>query len=155
MGQIAFAKVRKKNNYSNFSATFSSFSFAPASLPAFLSAKWLNDVDTPHPSLKSLGMPLHRGNESQWGVGLTLHSPFTDPSLKSPWGIQGTQRKLTDSLLRAHRKPASCSSLVRRERTLSPQGADCQSDRHGLRVCFKWIASQSKVKGEGLVSKYC
>jgi len=33
-GAIAFAKVRKKNNYSNFSATFSSFSFVLASFPA-------------------------------------------------------------------------------------------------------------------------
>ena len=38
-GAIAFAKVRKKNNYSNFSATFSSISFVPTSLTTFHSAK--------------------------------------------------------------------------------------------------------------------
>ena len=36
---------------------------------------------TPHPSLKSLGKPLYKRAEGQWGVGLTLHSPLPHPSL--------------------------------------------------------------------------
>jgi hypothetical protein len=73
--------------------------------------------------------------------------PFTHPTLTphSPHrNQQGTQRKLTDWLLLAHRQSASCSSLFRREqlqrhtltvvrelwfrkeRTASPSGTDWQ-----------------------------
>ena len=37
--------------------------------------------DTPHPSLKSLGMPLWKGLESWWGALLAPHSPLPHPSL--------------------------------------------------------------------------
>ena len=77
---------------------------------------------------------------------MTLHSPLTEPSLKSPRNQQGTQRELTDRLLLAHRKASSCSLLVRKEQTLIPQGADWQSDRQGLTVCINEIGDKSRFK---------
>jgi hypothetical protein len=100
-------------------------------------------VTTPHPSLKSLGKPLQRGAESQWGVYLTLHSPYTDPSLTSSKPTRNA-KEANGQLLLAHRQSASCSSLFRREqlqrhtltvvrelwfrkeRTASPSGTDWQ-----------------------------
>ena len=67
----------------------------------------------------------------------TLMMPITPHS--SPQNQQGTQRKLTDRLLLAHWKSDSCSSTIRREQTLIPQGAHWQSDRQGLTVCIKEI----------------
>ena len=101
-------------------------------------------VTTPHPSLKSLGKPLQRGAESHWGVVMTLHSPYTDPSLKSLKRQTRNAKEANGQLLLAHRQSASCSSLFRREqlqrhtltvvrelwfrkeRTASPSGSDWQ-----------------------------
>ena len=47
-----------------------------------------------------------------------------------------------DWLLLAHRKPASCSTLFRREQTLIPQGAEWQSVGQGLAVRINEVVSQ-------------